>query len=267
MATEDVDNKAEETANPHETAKKTTRRKTPAKKAEAAPAVENFADAEKSREERLAELGAQVGERVFTFPVEKASFNESMQLSMDFVRENLKAGQTFSINPHRNAFFFLPECGISLNTTDYTWTYEAGSLAPDQIGYLLHAIRACDILIGDIEIKQNVKTPAESEVDCASVLSRPMDAIREEVKAILAKRQTVKNDGTIISPGIDLKALLKYETSNENRKSIVQLLNTALNRIGGMVEFLDQFSEEEDVGARKIAPIPSQGKDFVNRVM
>ena len=231
--------------------------------------AEDFVDeTQMTRQERMARLNGQVNGKALTFPVGSISHLASEQISMDFVFDNLKDGQKFTINPHRLAFFFLPECGISLNTSDSGryWTYNEGDLTLDQLGYFMHAVRSRDILVGELPFVSTKPKPSRSLVDCNSILSRPYDALREEVKSILGRRQTVSQDGSISSPGIDLKALLKYETENDNRKPVVKLLNTALTKIGGMVEFLNQFDDEEDVVAPR-SSIPSQGSDFVNSAM
>lgn len=233
----------------------------------------SYDDEGMTKDERVARLAATINGKVYSFPYnEYENVNIAQQLALTFVSQNLKDGQIFSMNHVRHAFFFLPECGIDLNGANYKCEYKEGSLTRDQLGYLIAALRSADLMVGDSQLKVVKPKPATSEVDCRELLTRPMESIRASVVKILQKQQKVDDVGVIISPGIDLKALLNYETKHDNRKPVVKLLNSALDQIGGMVEFLNKFDEVETIGPNtKPRPnaqgIENRGKDFVNSVM
>ncbi len=184
----------------------------------------------------------------YVFPVPAGrTFNEAIQLGQSMTSRNLKEGQVLSFNPQRmTPFFFLPECGISLNPDNPTFTFKEEVLRSDQVSLVVQAIRSGDLVLGDYGMSRQVLHEKGPTIDVAAILSKGEVEIRQQLKELIAGQTKINEDGSIESPGVDMKAMLDYEIANQNRQKIVAIIRKALHEVGGMVEYIaDNVVDEE----------------------
>jgi hypothetical protein len=185
----------------------------------------------------------------YNFPVKAGrTFNEGIQLGMNMMTKNLKEGQVLSFNPQRmTPFFFIPECGISLNPDNPTFTFREGELRSDQVSLVIQNIRSGDLVLGDYSMSRQILHTKKAKIDVEAVMSKGEADIRAELKSLMAGQTKVNEDGSIESPGIDVKAMLDYEVGNQNRRKVVEMIKKALHEIGGMVEYIEENVVEEEL--------------------
>jgi len=181
----------------------------------------------------------------YYFPVGHCrSFSEAVQLGSNFIKENLIDGQIFSINPQRlTPFLFIPECGIALNPSNATWIYRKAEVSPVGVVSIVTAVRSGDLVLGEYGITKVVPKMKKAALDHHAILGMNYEAIRAKVIELLNSQVQISEMGEVYSPGVELKALLKLESQLQNRDKVKNLLNEALKRVGGMI----QYAEEEEV--------------------
>jgi len=215
---------------------------------ESTTADESIFEADLSEEQRLAKAAATINGKVYTFPYNKPdSLQMSLALAKSFVVENLVPGQILTVNLHMNAMLFLPELGVTLNVE--TPHYEIPEdLSEGQKVFIAEKLRNGALWLGEFEVKKKEMAIATSKIDQKQTLDQPIRELRQELKDLIGKGTKVDQDGTLVSPAVDIKALLEYERENQNRKDYVDLLKRALNKIHGAVEFIDKMTDVKPVG-------------------
>jgi len=240
----------------------------PAKEKESSePVPEGVFDADLTETERFARAAATLNGKVYQFPYNKPdSLQVSLALGGQFVPENLLPGQIVTVNLQKNGMLIWKELGITLNASNPHYTVPEDASESLKI-FITKAILTGGVWLGKFEVTKKPLAVATSTIDQKEFLDKPIRELREDLRELIGKGTRVLDDGTVVSPAIDIKALLEYERSNQNRKDYTDLLRRALNKIHGAVEFIDKMTDVKPVGeAPKGETLPPPGPANPNAV-
>jgi len=214
--------------------------------------------ATQGREAALVKATARIGKHEYKFPYnDPEDIRLALYLGQYFTKENLVDGQILSYNFHAYEMLFEPDLGIELNLSNPTFTYSGSKFHDFQDDLIVQMVNRQALLLGDFQLKKRVITDMDtSGVDISVILDKPDNLIFQDIKALAQESTHVDRiTGEIKSPVPMLKALYKYESSHKSRKKVLSMINRALNKLGGAVEFLSKMEDVVPAGSKREAPV------------
>ena len=142
----------------------------------------------------------------------------------------LEVGDVISINMKQRSMIMFPlEDGVIFRLNHRQWFAEIpGNIRPDWLKALMLLYEQGDIVMGKKHMPKYPKNPAVLE-RCKQYLEYPIDQLILKLKPLVIHKGLV--DGYRSSEII--MAMMRYEQEHFHRKAYIDILNEALEHIGG----------------------------------